>query len=67
MSDLEHQDDNFVFFQTADETVVFDSVSPETGEVAAKRLAEPSRIVGACDTFPQIAKDGVLNAGVKFA
>lgn len=40
MADLDDEDDEAILFQAADQTIVADTVTPESGKILAQRFAE---------------------------
>jgi hypothetical protein len=67
MPNPEHQHNQTVFFQAADEAVVTDPVTPEPGKFHPQRFSESPRVVRAGNAFPQVAQDGLLGFCVEFA
>ena len=66
MPDLQDKHDDSIFFDPADEAIIFNAVAPETGEVSSQRSAKSSRIFGLSDPFAQVAQNGLLRARIEF-
>jgi hypothetical protein len=67
VADLEHQNNQTIFFEAANQTVIAHPVAPQTSELHPQRFAENSGILRAGNSFPQITEDGLLNCCVELA
>jgi len=67
MTDLEHQHDDTLFFDAADDAVVFYAVAPEASQVVPERLAESSWIFVCGDSLAKIAQESLLRFAVEFS
>jgi len=66
MSDLQHQNDDLIILQAADEAIVLYPVAPKSGQVAAQGLTETSWIFCPDEALTKIAENCLLNLGVQF-
>lgn len=67
VADFEHQNDQPVLLDAADQAVVAYSITPQAGEMQAQRLADVLGIFHDGDAFAQVTENGFLNLGVEFA
>jgi hypothetical protein len=67
VADLKNEYYHALVLKTADEAVVFDAIPPEAGQIAAQRFAEAPGVLRDGNAFSQVAEDGLLDFGVKFA
>jgi hypothetical protein len=67
MADLQNENDEAVLFNAANQPVVSHAVTPESGEIHAKRLAELPWVSRTGDTLAQVAQYFLLRFGVELA
>jgi hypothetical protein len=67
VTDLNHEHDDALIFNTANQSVVLYAIAPQASQVAAQRFAESPGVLSYGDAFTQIAQDGLLDFGVEFA
>ena len=61
MADPKHSDSFSFILYGADDSVVPDAISPQTGLFPAHRLSRPARIFLAREALSQIPQDSALN------
>ena len=66
MSDSDYQYDKPYFFNLANNSIVANSVSPQSLVVIPQRLPKTPRVIGCFDTFRNEAKDISLSSVINF-
>ena len=66
MSDSDYQYDEPDFFDFANDSIVANSVSPQSLVVISQRLPKTPRIIGCFDTFRNEAKEIRLSSAINF-
>src|SRR6266511_2679410 len=67
MADGEHEDDEALVLEAANEAEVADAIAPQPRLVGDQRLAEAARIVVGGDALAQIPADGQLHGAIELA
>jgi len=67
VTDFDHEYEQPVLLDAADQAVVSHTVAPKTGQILSQRLAKLPRIFRAGDAFAQVAEDGLLRGDAQFA
>ena len=66
MSDSDYQYDELDFFDLANDSIVANSVSPQSLVVIPQCLPKTPRVIGCFDTFRNEAKDISLSSVINF-